>query len=89
VLDGYINSNILTFTQRYGEQKKFCKITALWFRIYPKQTDSVRCTVATAAGTFDFYFPPFRENQHIFVDIPGRMFSSSEKRNAGKISFLS
>jgi len=53
------------------------------------QTDSVSCTVATAAGTFDFYFPPFRENQHIFVDIPGRMFSSSEKRNAGKISFLS
>jgi len=25
VLDGYIN-NILTFTQRYGEHKKFCKI---------------------------------------------------------------
>jgi len=25
VLDGYIN-NILSFTQRYGEHKKFCKI---------------------------------------------------------------
>ena len=31
VLDGYIN-NILTFTQRYGEHKKFCKKRKFKFR---------------------------------------------------------
>jgi len=85
VLDGYINSNILTFTQRYGEQKKFCKIAALWFRIYPKRTDR-QCELHCSYGCRYIWllFPPFSRKSAHFCGHTWSNVQQLGKKKCGK-----